>query len=155
MGVEGLHHGDEASLVLKIGPSGTTESGLLDLRVTPAESEDLRESLTTAGLHVSKVVELSAGDVLQVFSTAAAAAGGIGALSTVVVAFLRRHRGKETHLTIAGESVVLKDYSRSDVEKIAAMLHEAEAEHRRAWREEFDRSRGDGDPPFPTGSHCA
>ncbi len=147
MGVGESRHGDETSLVLKLRPSGTTESGLLDLRVTPAESEDLRDCLTTAGLHISDVVELSAGDTLQIFSTVVAAAGGFGALSAAVVAFLHRHRGREAHLTVAGEPVVLKDYSRRDIEKIAAMLRKADAEHRRAWRQELDRSRGSGDEP--------
>lgn len=139
--------GAEGPLVLKIHPSGTTERGMLDLRVTPAESEDLRESLTAAGFHVSKVVKLSTGEALQTLGTLVAAAGGFGALSAVIVAFLHRHRGKESHLTVAGEPVVLKGYSHKEIEKMAATLREADAEHRRAWRQQPDRWHESGDEP--------
>jgi len=104
---------DENKLVLKLQrPLGRPLGGdELDLRISPYEAGELKQTLTDNGFHVSDVIELSAQEILHVATISVSVSGGVGALSYVIIEFLRKDRGKEYRLYVNGREIELKGLS--------------------------------------------
>lgn len=118
---------------------GQTE---IDLRVSPAEEDEVRAALRDKGLPESTAIELSTVDTLSLITTALVG-GGATYLGAVLASLIRKNRDKEYRFYVDGQLVELKGMAASDVERVIDKLA------RRSLGAEPDvGERGDEAPEF-------
>ncbi|WP_336159925.1 hypothetical protein [Amycolatopsis sp. VC5-11] len=121
-------------LVLQLDAS-EPNSPLLTLRVSPGHSAELKECLVAKGLHVSDVIELSAGTWLEVL---AVALGARGPLTTAILAFFERNKHKQIKFGTNGRLESANGYTAADVERI---LREVDAQQQAMQEREAEIDR--------------
>src|SRR5437879_405557 len=100
-----------------VSSNGTRE---LSVRVMGEFSNDFQDCLSTQGFALSDSGSRSTvPDAIVAVATNPAAWTGVGG---VIVAFLRRHRGKVHRFEVEGKSVTIEGYSARETKKLAAQL---------------------------------
>jgi len=107
----------DAGAFTLVSAYGTRE---LSVRMGAELSSDFQDYLSTQGFTVSDSGSRSAlPDVIVAVAANPAAWTAVGG---VLVAFLRRHRGKVHRFEVEGKSVSIESYSARDAKKLAAQL---------------------------------
>lgn len=124
----------------------TPGDGALDLRVSPRYHEELRGLLDEHGIAHSTALEFSAGTGLAIEVVQVLQAGGLAGLTTVLVTFIRRHKGKRFIMDPDGR-IEAGGYPEREVrdliDHVAAKQRERDAE--------WDRIKGgSGQQPLPS-----
>lgn len=103
--------------------------GLLDLRVSPAHADQLRECLESEGLHFSEVIEFSAANELVVLGISLAAGGALPtALKVAITKFFERHKDKSVTFGAEGQVESMTGFSRGDIEKVLNQVDQLQSQ---------------------------
>ncbi|TKG60255.1 MULTISPECIES: hypothetical protein [Pseudonocardiaceae] len=131
---------ENSNLTLQIGPGHPGQSEF-DVRVSPGHANELRECFEAEGLHVSNVIELSAGGWLEVL---AVSLGTGGAVSVAITKFFERHKGKKITFGAEGKVETMEGYSAKDVQQVLDDVAQRQRETDQTWADMLKRL-----PPRP------
>jgi hypothetical protein len=131
-----------AEITLLVGPGYPGESELI-LRISPEQTEFLRECLEAEGLYASSVIEHSANSWLDVLAVSLGSGGALTALIVALQKFLDRHDGKTVVFRPDGQVESMSGYSAKDVAAVVEVSREKQQEVDKQWASTFP----DGETP--------
>ena len=106
-----------AEITLTVEPGHPGQSDRI-LRVSPDQAQFLRECLEAEGLHVSRVLEFSAGSWLEVIAVALGSGGAVTTLAIALQKFLERHKDKNVSFGPEGRLESMAGYSAKHVQQV-------------------------------------
>lgn len=110
----------------------------VDVRVTPEHAEELRELLEAEGLNVSDVLELSAGEWLQILAVTLPVALGAGmrpggAITVAIAKFFDKRKGAKVNFGPKGEVRTMEGVSVAEIERVLEIVHQQQLELNQSW----------------------
>lgn len=139
-----MNENTSSDLVLQLD-AAEPNTTMLTLRVSPGRGDELKACLQAQGLHVSDVIELSAGTWLDVL---AVALGAQGPLKAAILAFFDRNKGKKITFGLHGQAETMEGYSGKDVDRFLRALDAQQRAMDARWADSNrELSEGDNETP--------